>query len=308
MQEPETLLILETSPAPARSFQHTFKSGPGGRLKVDSDLGSIEVRSAAASEVEVEVKVSGPHADDFEVDFAQHLRKSVIRGKYRRSSLHSPCPEVRFIVTVPQRCDVALETSGAAIEVDDLEGKVKVKTSGGNLRLSRIKGSVRAVTSGGSIKLDEMHGDVNLRTSGAPISIGEVHGDVEARTSGASIEVDRVQGHLDVETSGAPIHIHEVAGAVRAATSAADVTAFLSEQPDSGCRLTTSINKVTVYLAEDIGVDLDVRSQGGRILSGFEIESQRRFNDGLVGTINGGGPSLYLRNAGDGSSVKIMPR
>ncbi len=301
------LLALAAAPVAAETYEHTYDTGSGGRLEVDTDIGSIEVRTSSGDSVEVEVVVTGSNAERFTVDFGGSGSNPVVRGDYKRAGSFfggSRSPRVRFRITVPERFDVDLETSGGSIEVDDLEGEVRAHTSGGSLAFGRIHGTIRADTSGGSIEVDECTGDVEVKTSGGSIDVGDVDGELRARTSGGSIDVGRVRGEADVETSGGSIHIREVAGAVNARTSGGSVTAYISQQPERDCRLSSSGGSVTAYLADGIGVEVEARASGGRIKSDFRLDGEHKSRSSLSGRLHGGGPRLYLSSSGSVSLLR----
>lgn len=300
------VFLITAHGATADSRRRSFEVRAGGQLNLDSELGSIEVRAKAQDRVEIEVTTTGSGADHFSVDFDQEGNEINVRGEYEGSSLFGwlKKPRVKFIVTVPERFDVDLETAGGSISVDDLEGEVRVGTSGGSLALGNIRGPVWGGTSGGSIVLKGSTGDAELETSGGSISIGEVDGSIHADTSGGSIHISHARGEVDAETSGGSIHVDEVMGAIRANTSGGSINAYISEQPQGDCRLSTSGGRVTVYLADGITVDLDAASSGGRVSSDFEVAARRRSKEALAGKIGGGGPELYLRSSGGGVQVR----
>lgn len=304
------LVALISVPARARTFEHTFDVGAGGKLRVDTDVGSIEVRARDVGQVDVEVEVTGSNADDFDVDFSESGGNPTVRGRQERGGSWfggTRSPRVRFLITVPRRFDVDLETSGGSIEVDDLAGEIRAATSGGSLKFGDVEGPVRGRTSGGSITLRGAKGDVDLETSGGSIRIGDVEGDVEAHTSGGSVEVEQVRGEVDAKTSGGSIRVDEVAGAVDAKTSGGSVTATVTEQPRHDCRLTTSGGSVTVYLADGIGVDLDAEASSGRATSDFPLAGEVKTRHSLAGKIHGGGPRLVLHSSG-GGDVRVVRR
>lgn len=302
------LLFLSAAGAHADTQKRSFEVSSGGRLKIDTDLGSINVRSHGKNVVEVEVATSGSGADRFSVDFDQQGDQVMVRGNYTKGATSffgwGNNPRVKFVVMVPERFDVDLETSGGSVAVDDLEGDVRIDTSGGSIDLGKIRGPVRANTSGGSIALESSTSNAELETSGGSIKVGDVDGFVKADTSGGSIHIARSRGEVDADTSGGSIRVDEVMGAIRAETSGGSVKAYISQQPQADCRLSTSGGGVTVYLADGLSVDLDAHSSGGRVSSEFEVDASRRTKDSLVGTLGGGGPELYLRSSGGGVDVR----
>ena len=220
------------------NIERSFQVVPGGRLTVDSDRGSIEVRTADRDQVDVKierkVKRGGKWSveevlEDFAITFDHSDDGVTIRGKYREKSRwpwnrERSRLQVKFLITVPQRYNVDLKTLGGGISVEDLEGEVRSQTSGGSLRFGNTKGPIWGRTSGGSIKLEGTEGDADVKTSGGGITIGSVEGAVESTTSGGSIRIDKATGSVNAKTSGGSITAEEVMGDLNAQTSGGGIT------------------------------------------------------------------------------------
>jgi DUF4097 and DUF4098 domain-containing protein YvlB len=284
------------------TISKSFSVSPGGKLTVDADLGSIEIKTTRSSSVEVEIqrKVKTSNKKDaerilseYKIDFDQQGNDVFITADYKKTGLRSLWDKVRkklrvkYYISVPSVYNVQLRTSGGSIYVDNLEGRAECRTSGGSLTFEDIKGPVKGKTSGGSIKL------------------GEVQGDVDVDTSGGSIKISRVSGTVKAHTSGGGISVEEVMGTVNATTSGGSVKAYISRQPAADCRLTTSGGSVTAYLADDIAVDVNARTSGGRVHTDFPVKIQGKISGrSLKAKINGGGPELYLKSSGGSIYIK----
>lgn len=299
------LLLRITS---ERSFQVT----PGGRLTIDADRGSIEIRTADRNLVDVKierkVKKDGKWSveevlEDFAITFDHSEDGVTIRAKYDRKNLWRWNRErnrlrIKFLITVLQRYNVDLKTLGAGISVADLEGEVRSQTSGGNLRIGKIKGFVWGQTAGGNIKLEGTEGDADVKTSGGGITIGSVEGTVGAKTAGGSIRIDKA-GSVNARTSGGSITVEEVMGNIKAKTAGGSIKTYISRQPEADCSLETAGGNVTAYLLEDIAIDVEARTSGGQVLTEVPIIVQGKISGNrLQGVINGGGPLLKLRAFG----------
>lgn len=294
--------------------EKSFSVSEGGWLKLESDLGSVEIRTHNASSVEVEVikktrSFFGGDDQDlldaFEVTFEQNNDDLLISGKLedwnskKRSRLN-----VRYIITVPERYNLDLHTSGGSISVDDLEGQVIGKTSGGSLKIGHIKGMINGKTSGGSISVASCTESSELNTSGGSISIGDTKGNIEAHTSGGSITLNSANGDVRFNTSGGGIEVHELIGNINAETSGGSIKCRINKQPSQDCSLKTSGGSVTVYMPEGTGVDLDAKTSGGRVKCDHEIAIRGKIDkSSLVGKLNGGGPKLYLRTSGGNINI-----
>ncbi|MGD2090039.1 MAG: DUF4097 family beta strand repeat-containing protein [Candidatus Aminicenantes bacterium] len=291
-------LLADTEDVITRSFN----VAEGGTLTMDVSRGSIEVDTGKAEVVKVKVvrrvgtssesraqeifekyKIDFHHSDrDVTIETDDHTRR---RGFF--SWLKGVNLRVRFIVTVPEKYNLNLKTSGGSISVSEIQGGVKAKTSGGSLTFDYVKGPVWGRTSGGSIKLDGCSGDVDVHTSGGSIRIGAVEGDVKAVTSGGSVNVKEVMGMINARSSGG------------------SMSATISTQPEGDCSLTTSGGSITVQVVDDIKVDLDAKTSGGRVSTDFPITIQGEISKRRIkGKINGGGPELYLRTSGGNIRIK----
>lgn len=290
-------------------LEKEFTVSAGGLLTVDSDMGSVEVETHRENKVKIRV-LRDPDArskeeaeemlKNFDVSFSQSGNDVYVRGEFlseRRRRWQNMSVEYRIMV--PEKYDARLTTAGGSIEVGDLEGRVDAETAGGSMKFGRIKGPVNGTTAGGSVRLQGCIGKADIRTAGGSITIGDVDGDVEARTAGGSIKIDRAKGTVDAETSGGSIRVEEVMGAINASTSGGSVTAYITEQPKSDCRLTTSAGGVIVYLKDGISLDVDAKAGWGTVISEFNMSDVTKRDDEsmLRGKINGGGPELYLRTS-----------
>lgn len=323
----QSLLLAGAAIADASVENHierSFQVTPGGRLTVDADRGSIEVRTADRDQVDVKIErkvkrgkkwtveeifedlpITFDHNDDGVTIRAKYGEKSLWRWNRERNRL-----QVKFLIAVPERYNVDLKTLGGNISIEDLEGEVRSRTSGGNLRIGRIKGSVWGRTAGGSIEVKGTEGDTDIETRGGGITIGNVEGAVEAKTAGGSIRIDRAAGSVNAKTSGGNITVEEVMGSINAKTFGGSVKAYISRQPEGDCSLETTGGNVTAYLVEDIAVDVDARTNGGGVSTDIPVttivEGKVRRNR-LEGVVNGGGPVLKLRTLGGSIRLHKKP-
>ena len=308
-----------------------------GRLVLAADWGAIRVRPGATRFAEVEVYFRGDpwtRAEfdrmmrDFTLDVSQVGADIRVNGRFKDGWKpspfgglfwglfdHGPCRDGRCLeytwlrqmeyrVSLPREFNVDLSTSGGSISVGDLKGEVTARTSGGALSFGRIDGSVRGNTSGGSISLAGGGGKAVLHTSGGAIHVEDVAGEVDASTSGGSIQIQRARGRVNAHTSGGSITVRETTGAVDASTSGGSVSAYLSAQPNEGCRLSTSGGSINVELASNVHVDVDASTSGGGVSSDFPVASRSRDRHSLRAAINGGGPMLQLRTSGGGIHIQ----
>jgi DUF4097 and DUF4098 domain-containing protein YvlB len=302
-------------------LKKSFSVQPGGRLFMDVEPGSIEVKTAGDPQILVEVFRKVERADQSqaeeifrqnEITFEQKGNDLIIRAKrsndgirfWRRHNLN-----VRYLVTIPNEFNVDLKTSGGSVSVSDLRGEVRTQTSGGSLNIGKIDGPVIGNTSGGSIELTGCNGKTELNTSGGSIDIGSGTGEMTAKTSGGSIKIDNFSGNVFARTSGGDIRANTIAGAIDASTSGGSVGVSIKGQPGKDCRLHTSGGGITVELEDTVALNIDAEASGGSVSTELPIAVLGQIRkESLRGTLNGGGHSLVLQTSGGSIQLRKFRR
>jgi hypothetical protein len=302
-------------------------------LRLNTELGSINVQPGTGKSVDVEVHFRGdpPSRREFDRmlhDFSLRVTQQGSEISVDAAFLHGWEPllsflidlpfsghpichnwrcltysswlrETEFRISVPQQFSADVSTLGGGISVVRLKGEVTARTSGGWLRFDGIEGAVNGATSGGGITITGARGRSFVRTSGGPIHVSDSDGDVDASTSGGPIAIDGVSGSVRARTSGGWIDARDIAGAIDASTSGGPVTASLRSQPQHECRLYTSGGNISLSLASNVHVNLDASTSGGWVSTDFDVpyRGEKPHNE-LRAPINGGGPVLYLHTSG----------
>lgn len=293
-----------------------FSVAPGGHLSIKADRGSIEVHAGASDKVEVTVTRQpqrGAPKDILErhhVTFSQEgndvnivaempEKSRGFLGGNRNNNL-----KVHYVVSVPTKYNVNLNTSGGSITISDLEGEARAGSSGGGLKFGAINGPVHGRTSGGSITVHGATQNVDVSSSGGDIHIGDTGGNVQAHTSGGSVHIDGAKGSVIAGTSGGNIELRSTAGPVEAHTSGGSILATLSQQPAGPCTFKTSGGGIELKLAAQAAVDLEAGTSGGTVSTDFPITGENPAKKShLRSKVNGGGPKVVLGTSG--GSIRI---
>jgi DUF4097 and DUF4098 domain-containing protein YvlB len=269
-------------------IRRTFEVSPPGRLLLDSERGSVEVRADDGRAVRVEIEreaAEGYALDDFTLDFEQEGSEVKVRGAFvnprRYENDGGNAYRVRYRITVPRRFDATVSTALGSVSVGDLEGDLIVRGASGSLELGRIGGDVSAETSAGGIALASAGGNARMATSAGSIVVGRVGGDLEARATSGNVEVEGVGGALLVSTS------------------AGNVDATLLRAPRQETRVETSVGNITLRVPEGAGLVVDAVARNGWVevdLPRGDRGYARAPNGSAVHqTVGGGGPTIALR-------------
>jgi DUF4097 and DUF4098 domain-containing protein YvlB len=320
------LLLLTACAAVAATEEQVktnFNAAPGGSLVVDVDFGSIDVSPSATDEVSVDVWRKATRRNT--ADEEQFLRENPVQFLHEGDTVTVRCRhkqeknrwfswgsrgnqnEGKVIIRVPARFNASLDTSGGAIAVSDLAGKVSADTSGGGLKFTRLHGPLVGDTSGGGIRVVDCEGEIKIETSGGGIELAGGGGSLKGESSGGGVKVKDFRGPVSVESSGGGITVENVGGKLRAETSGGPVHVVLPSPIPGDVSLESSGGGVTVQVPGDAAFNLDAEASGGGVSCDLPITIQgKKKHDELKGAVNGGGPTLKLESSGGGIHMKKL--
>lgn len=262
--------------------EKTFDVSAGQELKVEAE--GCDVTVDTWNNNSVEVKIYGNRKAEENIDFDFEQTSSGVEVYAEKSggffSGWFSSVQCRIVVTVPEKFDAFIKTSGGDILVDNLEGEIELKTSGGDIDLSNTIGELIARTSGGDVVATDHEGKSRLSTSGGDVKARDFIGDIKASTSGGDIELYVKNAKVEASTSGGDIDV-ELDG------------------PNKGIELGTSGGDIKLKVPNDIKGDFDLKASGGRVYCDLDAtkvyrDSKRHFE----ADINGGGEQVYCKTSG----------
>lgn len=206
----------------AKTNTETFDVTPGGTLTIQTDAGSIDIKTHNKSIVELSLTVEGDSKEAFSYRHELSNGDLVLIGEVDRAQRWLRNLRVKFELTIPTNYNVKLDTSGGSLSIEDLKGNLNARTSGGSINIGNIVGEVRLNTSGGSINTQTISGNLDAHTSGGSINVTvdkQLSQDAKLSTSGGSITaylIPNIQVELAASTSGGRVKSEfEVDGRVK---------------------------------------------------------------------------------------------
>ncbi len=158
-----------------------------GRVRIDSDGGSVRIRGCAEPAVSVVARGrrGGEQPHLLEVTERSGTVEITCRSRsWRRRR------GVRLDVSVPIGSDLEVVTGGGNIRADGVAGAADIKTGGGSITLSGAQGEAHVTTGGGSIAVGDIDGALTASTGGGSVQVdGRLRGASRIRTGGGSITV-----------------------------------------------------------------------------------------------------------------------
>ena len=208
----------------ATSLEETFtKKIPSeniSSISVINQNGSIEVESWAENQIEIiaykKVRASSREKAEKLMEYLEikidqsgdHLQIETIPPRKNKdndggfiawlfSLGDNGGASVDYVIKVPEKMDLDLNSTNGGIRVNDCEGVIDLKTTNGKIVAENIKGSTNCKTTNGSIKvyLDKVYPkeDMTFKSTNGSIKVylpRDINADVEAKTTNGSIDCD----------------------------------------------------------------------------------------------------------------------
>lgn len=131
-----TISLVSISASQVHTIDKSFLVEPGGTLHMDITYGDVIIRGWEYDEVRIQADVYGTAKvlDQLEIRLEQDADDVIVRTKrtgrrqipgrgYRYSS-----ERIQFTVSLPYRYHVRIHFDDGRVDVDDLDGSVRVRT------------------------------------------------------------------------------------------------------------------------------------------------------------------------------------
>lgn len=269
-----------------KEFKQTVDLAAGGRLTLETFKGSIELSSWNQNKVEIVARIEP--GDDVSSEYAQRSVEATeieVRSDGRSLSIRSdykdvPCredvdrgwrfgncsktlPYVHYQIKAPRNLSIRLEDHKSDIDISGFDGDLDLDTHKGTVKLADLTGEIRLDTHKGRVEASGLSGDIRLNTHRGRMRLAGLRGRVRVETHRGEISIDALE-------------------------------------IDGSSRLETHRGHIVLSLPESQG--FDVRGEIGRRAdfdSDFDITLRTfgrrdRNRDRIEGTVNGGGPEIYI--------------
>jgi DUF4097 and DUF4098 domain-containing protein YvlB len=289
-------LTATASFAAEGNFERTLAVSGAPSLSVATGAGYVHVYSGSGSQVHIIGRVhvrSGIFGGDAEARVRQIVADPPIKqfgntitigSNHSDSSLFHNV-SIDYEITTPSGTTLKAESGSGDLEIGGIEGIVTGETGSGDMKVENIGANARLETGSGSIHATNVHGAVTLQTGS---------GDIDLGLSGA--------GDVKAQTGSGSIHIHGVNGGLRAEAGSGEVE--VAGNLTSEWRLESGSGSIRADLGSAARFTLNAETGSGSIHIEQPVLMQGALNkQHVVGTVNGGGPTL--RAATGSGSIEI---
>lgn len=205
-----------------QSLDRTYPLADGGRVELANVNGSVTVDSWDRAEVRVRAVKTAKAADREDAERAlREVKIGISRTGDRRLRIETESSRsgksflsrlfdqkgsasVAYHLTVPRGVDLEAETVNGRLDLDGVEGRIRLSTVNGAIHARDLAGAVRASTVNGGIEAEMRHlpagADLAFETTNGGIELAlpaGVQADVDASTTNGGVASD-----FPLESSG----------------------------------------------------------------------------------------------------------
>jgi DUF4097 and DUF4098 domain-containing protein YvlB len=314
------LLAAGSISAFARSediVQRHLSTGPGGKVVVDVDFGTIDVTTGSDQQAVVNARrVVDVSDQNLEKEFlaaapitvSQEGNTITVRSRSNRQwhwNRQHIQMDAHYTVQLPKSFNADLRTGGGAIAVKELNGDLKADTAGGALNLQAVYGPIDARTSGGQVKLADCEGSVKVHTNGGRIESLGGSGSLNAKTSGGAVSIRNFAGSVETTSNGGRMDFQDINGPLNARTAGGAIAATVTNPNDVS--LETNAGAISLAIPSSGGFKIDASTSIGGVHTDLPVTIERKHDGILVGDLNGGGKSVHLRTSAGSISINALP-
>lgn len=239
-------------------------SGIGGQLDAELDNVDLKVDGARSA---VRVRLRGGTGDVSGLDLGGEIVLMSAPLKIAKS---------RGDIDIEADGEVRFEEMEAALHVNSYSGGVRghgnrglveVKSSGGaEVNLEAIQGPVRVEGEGMQVRLKEIGGEIVTYTTASTLSVESSSGPLNIENEYGDVVVSKVAGAISVKNRGGEVRLGDLAGPVHIEADGREVqVAWVSVPLDKDSSIVNESGNVSVQFPANGGCRLEAKAKFGRV-------------------------------------------
>lgn len=254
------------------------------------------------SRTEVNVRDDGTFSDDSHRAWPSG-RKVVLATSGEGVEAHAD-----LVVSVPENAKVSLYLGIGAVDVSNVNGRLRVDTSSGPVTSRGTHGLLDIDTGAGVVSVRDAEGDLKVDTGSGEVTVQNVRGgDVKIDTGSGTVRVSSVRAELiRVDTGSGGVELAEIHSPdVGVDTGSGGVTVDLAEDI-TNLDVDTGSGGVDVWVPRSLGADFALETGNGSIHVDVPYQSFHVERDDVRGRFGDGKGRIHVETGSGG--VQIRPR
>lgn len=241
-----------------------FDSAGPASVRVELQMGHVEVSAEARDDISVDVSPANPRrAGDRSA--AEAVRVTRIGSDVRivgpfRVNLFGPGDSVELVVRVPEASDASIALKYGSVRVSGAVGTLRLALDYGDATVERAARADLGLGHG-QLRADLIQGDADVTLKSGRARIARVGGALRLKGSDAGIDIGSIGGTADIATSSGVVQLGDPGPALSIRSAYGPVR--IAELVGGTARIEASYGAVDLGVRAGTPVWLDAASQHG---------------------------------------------
>ncbi len=248
-------------------------SGPAF-LRIDVQMGRVEVIAEARDDVEVTISPANPHrsGDRSAAESVRVTRTGAelsVVGPFRLN-LFGPGDSVEVALRVPTASDASVSLKYGSVHLSGTLGTVRLALDYGDASIA-VVGRADLGLGHGELRVEHIAGDADVTLKSGRARIGHVGGALRLKGSDAGIDVGTIGGVADIATSTGVVHLGDPGPSLTVRSAYGPVR--IRELVRGTARIEGSYGALSLGVRRGTAVWLDASSSHGVVRSELSADA-----------------------------------
>jgi hypothetical protein len=235
----------------------TFQIMEHAQLTINNSAGNVSIRRGETGLVSVAATKRasgiGINPESLQILYNQRGDLLNISTQAAWNFLQFGLRSVVFEITVPETCDVQLDTGSGAATIQGTSGNIKVRTGSGRIEANELQGQISLKTGSGGIQLSQLQGQILVQTGSGGIEANSLNG----------------QAALKTGSGGISLYASQLAGISRIQTGSGGIDFAGALDPRGSVQMQTGSGGISVALPANTAFSLDAKTGSGGVKNEF---------------------------------------
>ena len=190
------------------------------------------------------------------------------------------------------------------MQLERLEGTIRVRTASGDVRADRLAQRVTIQTASGDIRAHALSGGVRIQSASGDVTLERGEGELNIQTASGDLELDQITGTLDVTTASGDCRVRASAlASCRARTAAGDLNVATPLAPNGEYDFSTVSGDLLLQVPQETRMTVAMKTVSGDLSCALPATSEGGKRSRTL-TVNGGGIPVHVKSVSGDCTIR----
>ncbi|MDQ6603231.1 MAG: DUF4097 domain-containing protein [Chloroflexota bacterium] len=293
-------------------IERTFTLAPDvmPSIVAHTPSGTIHIHGEERADVAVTITCDPADAIGRELEIILEERGETIHAEVRG---HAPTDWLRgnpgkvriaMEIRTPVRSNIEAVGASTNIQLERLEGAIRVRTASGDIHADRLTDTVTIQSASGDVRTHALSGTVRIQSASGDVGLERGEGELTIQSASGDVELDHLTGMLDVTTASGDCLVRASAlTTCRAKTASGDLSVATPLAPDGEYDFGTVSGDLLLQVPEATRMTVAMKTVSGDLSCTLPATSEGGKRSRTL-TVNGGGIPVRVKSVSGDCTVR----